>query len=160
MFFKKSEKENTYTVYAPTDGICIPLEEVPDPVFAEKMLGEGVAILPANGHIVSPVSGVVSELTDSKHAYGLTTDDGLELLLHIGIDTVNLAGEGFQTPLRKGDRVKAGDLLAEVDLELLKEKGYDLHTPLIVTNMSHIKTLTPIEGDVRQAESAVLTYTV
>lgn len=156
MFFKKESTKENY-IYAPADGVCITLSQVPDPVFSEKMLGDGIAILPNSGKIASPVSGTLSEVTSTKHAYGITTDDGLEILVHIGIDTVNLAGEGFETTLKKGDKVKMGDTLATVDLELLKEKGYDLHTPVIITNMGSIKNMKLAEGNIKSRE-VLITY--
>lgn len=159
MFFKKKENLAEFEIYAPADGTAISLAEVPDPVFAELMLGDGIAVIPADGTIVSPVTGVVEQVTDTLHAYGLISDDGVEILVHIGIDTVKLSGEGF-TPLKqKGDKVAVGDPLAKVDLDLLKSKGYDIHTPVIVTNMDKLKSLKPIEGTVRAGESPIMTFT-
>ena len=108
---------------APLTGKLMPLDQVPDDVFAQKILGDGIAIIPENGRILSPVDGEVITVAETLHAYGFATEDGLEILVHVGLDSVAQKGEGFKTHVRPGDKVKAGDLVAEVDLELLKGKN-------------------------------------
>ncbi len=157
MFFK-SNKVYTGYIYAPASGICIPISQVPDPVFSEKVLGEGAAIILTDGHILSPVDGIVSELSLSKHMCEIVANDGAKILIHIGIDTVNLAGEGFNPKVKKKDTIKVGTPLITADLELLNEKGYDLHTPVIITNINRIKSLKVNEGPVKQGEP-IITYT-
>ena len=109
------------TILAPVKGKVIPLEQVPDEVFAEKVLGDGVAIIPEDGKIYSPVDGTITTITDSLHAYGFETEDGIQMIVHFGLETVNLKGKGFTSRVKVGDKVKAGDLVAEVDLDYLKE---------------------------------------
>ena len=119
-------------VVAPFDGQVILLEQVPDPVFSEKVLGDGCAIIPNEGKIYSPVNGEISSVAETKHAYGFTSDDGIEVLVHFGLETVALKGEGFVSYVKEGDKVKVGDLVAEVNLELLKRNNINTITPLIV----------------------------
>lgn len=135
------EKKKAVELTAPVDGIIVKLESLPDPAFAEKMLGDGIAIEPASDDFVSPCDGVVSGITESAHAYSITSSEGLELLLHIGIDTVELKGEGFSPKVKLGDRLRRGDLLAVVDLDLVRSKGYSALTPLIITNMDEVASL-------------------
>jgi len=120
-------------VYAPVSGTVLPLEQVPDEVFSRKLLGGGAAILPENGKICSPVSGKVISVAETKHAYGFASDDGLEVLVHVGLESVSLQGEGFVCHVREGDRVEKGDPVADVDLELLKRSNIRTITPVIIT---------------------------
>ena len=126
----KSQRQ--HHIYAPMKGRVIPLEQVPDSVFSEKILGDGYAILPEDGKIYSPVEGTVSSVAEAKHAYGFRSDEGVEVLLHVGLETVSLKGEGFTVHVKEGDRVRAGDLVAEVDLSYLEEKGISSMTPVLV----------------------------
>ena len=119
-------------ILAPVKGKVIPLEQVPDEVFAEKVLGDGVAIIPEDGKIYSPVDGTITTITDSLHAYGFETEDGIQMIVHFGLETVNLKGKGFTSRVKVGDKVKAGDLVAEVDLDYLKENHVETITPVIV----------------------------
>jgi PTS system beta-glucosides-specific IIC component len=122
------------TIQSPIKGNVIDLKEVNDPTFAGEMLGKGVAIEPIEGRVVSPINGVISAIFPTKHAIGLTSDKGTELLIHIGIDTVQLGGKYFTSYIKEGDRVKVGDLLVEFDIDKIKEAGYQTVTPIIVTN--------------------------
>ena len=128
----KNLRKKSIKIKAPLTGKIVPITEVPDPVFSEKVLGDGVAIIPDNGKIYSPVDGEISSVTDTMHAYAFHSDDGLDVLVHFGLETVNLKGEGFKSYVKDGDRVKAGDLVAEVDIELLKKKGINLITPVLI----------------------------
>ncbi|HWR43718.1 glucose-specific PTS transporter subunit IIBC [Sporomusa sp.] len=130
---------------APLDGKILSLSQVPDQVFSQKIVGDGFAVEPINGEVVSPVDGTVSTILDSKHAVGITADNGLELIVHFGIDTVNLKGEGFTALVNVGDKVKAGQPLLKVDLELVRAKVPSVITPVIFTNLSG-KTVTVPEG--------------
>ena len=121
-----------HTVLAPVSGTAVPVDQVPDRVFSEKVLGDGAAIRPADGRICSPVSGTVTSVAETRHAYGFRSEDGLEVLVHVGLDTVALQGEGFQVHVREGDTVKAGDPVAAVDLDLLAARGIDLITPVVL----------------------------
>lgn len=128
----KTQAINKMSVTAPISGKIIPITEVPDSVFSEKVLGDGIAIIPSDGKIYSPINGVVSSVAETLHAYGFTSDDGLDVLLHFGLETVNLKGEGFKSYVKDGDRVSVGDLVAEVDIELLKSKGINIITPVLI----------------------------
>lgn len=134
----------------------MPLSEVPDSVFSEKVLGDGVAIIPADGKIVSPVDGEISTVAETSHAYGFTSEDGQEVLVHVGLETVSLNGECFKVYGKAGDKVKAGDLVAEVDLEYLKEKEINPITPVLICSDTEGKELQYTEGDVKAGESKVL----
>ena len=106
---------------APVTGTAVPIEQVPDPVFSQKIIGEGAAIEPTDGRIVSPVDGEVVSVAPTLHAYGFRTEEGVEVLVHFGLETVGLKGECFQAYVKPGDKVKAGELVAEADLKALSE---------------------------------------
>ena len=112
-------------VLAPVSGTYVPIENVADPVFAEKMMGDGFAVAPASDVVVAPVAGEVSAMYPTGHAYGLRADNGLELMVHVGIDTVGTGGGGFAPAVEKGQRVAAGDVLVTFDRATLAERGYD-----------------------------------
>jgi PTS system beta-glucosides-specific IIC component len=133
----------TKVVGAPVAGKLVPLAEVNDKVFASKALGEGVGITPANGHIVAPVSGTVVMAADTGHAFGIKTDDGVETLVHVGIDTVRMAGKGFEVAVVKDQRVEAGDPLVEVDLAEVAKAGFDPTTIVVITNTATLTSVTP-----------------
>ena len=142
---------------APLTGKLMPLDQVPDDVFAQKVLGDGIAIVPENGKIFSPVDGEVTTVAETLHAYGFATEDGLEILVHVGLDSVALKGEGFKSHVQPGDKVKAGDLVAEVDLELLKSKNIPTVTPVIVCCGAEDQTLTFASGNAKAGKTAVIT---
>lgn len=127
-------KLNNHKIVAPVKGMCIPLEEVPDQVFAKKIMGDGFAIIPSSEEIVSPVDAKIIMIPTSKHAIGLKTKDGIEILIHIGIDTVNLNGEGFQVLKSAGEKVKAGEKLIRFDSVFMDQKNMNMTTMLIFTN--------------------------
>lgn len=130
--FKKEKKE--LQIYAPVSGKIIPIEEVPDPVFSQKMMGEGVAVIPTDGNIHAPVEGEVIQVAPTKHAVGILAKDGTEILIHVGLETVSLQGEGFQVAVQTGDKVLAGQLLIEVDWEYIKTHAKSTVTPIVITN--------------------------
>lgn len=153
---KEEKVKNNSIIVAPIEGNAISLEEVGDGVFSEGMLGKGVAIEPAVGRAVSPVDGVVSTVFDTKHAVGLTSDNGVEVLIHIGLDTVKLNGKHFATHVKAGDKVKAGDLLVEFDIEKIKEAGYPTVTPVIVTNTDSYEEVEAIaKGVVKEKDKLI-----
>jgi len=141
------------TLVATTDiatavaGKVISLDDVSDKVFASRALGEGVGIVPTDGTIVAPVSGVLATVAATGHAYGIKTDDGVEVLVHVGIDTVRLKGEGFTVLVTKGERVTRGEVLGTVDLEVVKAAGYDPTTMVVVTNTKNLTAVTPRTGE-------------
>lgn len=128
-------------INSPITGISKKIIEVDDPVFSQKMMGDGIAITPTLGELKSPIDGKISMLFQSNHAIGITNDDGVEILLHIGIDTVELNGEYFQSFVKEGDIVKQGDLLINFDFEEIKKKGYDIDTMMVFTNMGNYQGL-------------------
>ncbi len=131
----------TEEVYSVADGQVIALEQVKDPVFAQKMMGDGFAVEPANGNIVSPVSGTVSSIFPTKHALGLVTEAGLEVLVHIGLDTVSLEGKPFTVHVSEGQKVAAGDLLVTADLDAIRAAGRETSTVVVFTNAEAIKSV-------------------
>ena len=131
----------TEEVYSVADGQVIALEQVKDPVFAQKMMGDGFAVEPANGNIVSPVSGTVSSIFPTKHALGLVTEAGLEVLVHIGLDTVSLEGKPFTVHVSEGQKVAAGDLLVTADLDAIRAAGRETSTVVVFTNGDAIKSV-------------------
>lgn len=131
----------TEEVYSVADGQVVALEQVKDPVFAQKMMGDGFAVEPANGNIVSPVSGTVSSIFPTKHALGLVTEAGLEVLVHIGLDTVSLEGKPFTVHVAEGQKVAAGDLLVTADLNAIREAGRETSTVVVFTNAEAIKSV-------------------
>ena len=148
--FKKKVK----TLYAFTDGQSIPIEDVPDDVFATKMMGDGIAIIPSSGEIYAPCDGEISMVMEhSLHALGIINEDGMELLLHIGLDTVELMGEGFCAHVHKGD------LLVTYDATLVKEKGYKDTTMLIVVDpKNHQLVSYHTNKEMHKGTSELLTY--
>ncbi|HEO8608187.1 beta-glucoside-specific PTS transporter subunit IIABC [Streptococcus suis] len=121
-------------VFSPLSGKILPLEKVNDATFSKKMLGEGVAIIPKDGKVYAPFDGAVTSLFPTKHAIGLTSDEGVELLIHFGLETVELKGRGFVSHVSDGEKVEKGQLMLEVDVEMLVAEGYDIVTPVVVTN--------------------------
>ena len=122
-------------VLAPISGRAVPLAEVPDEVFAEGMAGQGCAIVPeASGEAVAPVSGILVKLFEGGHAFGIATDGGIEMIVHLGLDTIELRGRGFERIATEGDRVEAGQPIVRFDLDEIRAGNYDPVTPVLVTN--------------------------
>lgn len=140
--------QNVLALTAPFTGQAIALEDVPDPVFSQKIIGDGLAIIPEDGNLVSPVDGEVVSVAETLHAYGLRTDEGVELMIHVGLETVALKGECFQCCVKAGDRVKQGQTLAKVDLAGLKEKEVSMVTPVLVLGVTEDMKLTKQAGHV------------
>ena len=131
---------------APVAGHAVALEEVNDAVFAQKVLGDGLAIQPTEGKVCAPVDGEITSLPDSKHAVGIRGDNGMELLIHVGIDTVNLQGRCYEAHVKAGDRVHRGDLLISFDREAIEAAGYETVTPVLLTNSDEYKRCTAVTG--------------
>lgn len=142
-------KRKVRNVYAPVDGQVVALESVDDEVFANKMAGDGVAIKPVNGHFTSPIDGVVSKIFNTNHAYSIKSDKDLEVMVHIGLETVALGGEGFKRIAHEGDRVKVGDLIIEADLDYIAKHAKDTITPIIVSDESDVSQIDKIHAIVK-----------
>lgn len=155
MFFKSKKKQQ---IAATQNGECVDLDMVPDPVFSERLLGDGVAIIPEDNEVKSPVDGEVVQVFDTLHAYSIRSDDGLEILVHIGLNTVELSGEGFSPKVKTGDRVRKGEVLCVADIRLIKEKGYDIHTPIVITNSDDLKSFEILKGKTVGGETVVVEY--
>lgn len=136
--FKKKNDATAEEIIAPMNGKIIPLEEVPDPVFSQKMMGEGIGMIPEDGRVCSPINGKVILVPDTKHAVGLLSDEGVEILIHVGLDTVSLKGEGFTMHVEQDQTITKGQLLMEFDLELIRGKVTSIVTPIIITNSSSL----------------------
>ena len=144
-FFKKNK---TIELVSPITGNILPMEEVPDKVFSDKMMGDGLAIEPSEGKILSPVDGTIVTIFPTNHAIGLESKEGLEILIHIGLDTVELQGEGFNRIIEEGQKVKKGDLLMEFDIEKIQVAGKSTITPIVITNMDKIQKIEKNSGAV------------
>lgn len=154
-FFKKDLE-----IVAAASGRALPLSAVPDEAFASGILGVGVAIEPTSEKIVSPVSGRIENVSETAHAYSIHSDDGLDVLVHVGIDTVRLGGEGFFPAVKSGDRVAAGDPLVQVDLALLRQRGLPTVTPLLITNPEQLSRHELLLGDTVGGKTAVMRYRI
>ncbi|WP_195989199.1 beta-glucoside-specific PTS transporter subunit IIABC [Clostridium sp. D53t1_180928_C8] len=136
---------NKITIASPLNGEIVPLKEIKDETFASEMMGKGIAINPAEGKVVSPINGTVQMIFKTKHAIGLKSDDGAEVLIHIGMDTVQLDGKYFTAHVKDGDKVNVGDTLVEFDMDAIKNEGYELITPVIITNTIDYLEIVPKE---------------
>jgi PTS system beta-glucosides-specific IIC component len=129
------------TIMSPLKGIAVPLSQVDDPTFAQEILGKGIAIEPEDGRVLSPVNGTIRTIFETGHAVGLESDDGAEVLIHVGLDTVNLKGKYFSVKMKDGDKVKVGDCILEFDLEAIRKEGYDVVTPVIISNYGNFQSV-------------------
>lgn len=155
--FEKNAK--TIPLKAVEDGRTIPMDEVNDQTFAQELLGPGIAIVPSNGTVVSPINGTIATVMDTKHAVCIQGEDGLELIVHAGLDTVELNGKYYQTYKEIGDQVKAGDVLLEFDLEEITKAGYDVTTPIVITNLGDYKITKCLTGQQVKAGEEVIQLT-
>ncbi len=154
---KKADANRIQNIASPLKGKIIPLTEVQDAAFSSEAMGKGIAIEPTEGKAVSPVNGVVTTLFKTKHAIGITSDEGVEVLIHIGMDTVKLDGEHFTTHVKQGDIVKAGDILVEFDIAKIKEAGCEVTTPIIITNSPDYLDVTPTLKEAVEQKETILT---
>ena len=141
LFPLKMKKQDCVRIYSPAVGQAMRIEKVKDQVFSEKLMGEGVAVLPENGMITVPVDGKVKMLFPTLHAFGIETAEGVEILVHIGLDTVNLNGEGFTSCLKADKWYKAGAPAINVDLNFLREKGYDTTVIMVLLNCGELNQI-------------------
>lgn len=156
-----STKSPANALVAVATGDVIPLSEVPDPVFAQKLAGDGAAIIVKGDTIVAPADGELSLVFKTKHAFALTLENGLELLVHIGVDTVGLNGEGFEQLVEQGTKVTAGTPIIKIDREFILSKGLSLATPVLITNVDSAKSITTVEsGSVVAGENVVVNFEI
>lgn len=152
----KDNSSSSCEIYSPLNGKCVPLSEVNDPTFAEEILGKGVAIIPSEGKVVSPVNGTVEMVFDTLHAVALSSDDGAEILIHVGLDTVKLNGKHYKAIAKTGDNIKVGDVLIEFDKDAIKAEGFDIITPVIVSNSGDYGDILTITGqEVKTGDSII-----
>lgn len=140
------KSEQAYTVGAPAKGKAVPLSEVNDPTFADGLLGKGAAVIPSEGKIYAPVDGTVGMMFETKHAVSLSTEYGAEILVHVGLDTVELKGKYYEGHVKAGDQVKAGDLLISFDIDQVKAAGYDVITPVLICNTDDYAAVEGVTG--------------
>lgn len=157
LFNKKnnSSKLKELHIFNPIEGEIISIEDTPDEVFAGKMLGDGFAIIPNDNKVYSPVSGEIKLLFPTLHAVAIETEEGIELLVHIGIDTVGLKGEGFTANIKVGDKVKQGDLLLSFDKDIIEAKAKSSISPIIITSMDKVSSISVDGGMKLQGEKVV-----
>ncbi len=153
----KSTLLKVIEIKSPLSGKIIPLKDVPDNVFSDKILGDGCAVIPDNGEILSPVDGVITSIAETLHAYGFKSDDGIEILVHFGIDTTGLKGKAFKSFVKVGDRVKAGDLIAEADMKIIKENNLNPVTPVIITDTDDKRELNINYKEAKAGKSILMT---
>lgn len=151
--FKKSKKEDKKGIVSLTNGELLDITKVPDEVFSTKMMGDGFAIKSNDGVIVSPVDGKIGVVFETKHAIIIESTEGKEILIHLGIDTVNLKGEGFEVFVNVGDEVKAGDKLVKMDVEFIEANAKSSISPVIFTNLESNESIKVIEGPVSVGEA-------
>lgn len=140
-----NKKANEIKIVAPVEGRCIPIKEVSDPTFGQEILGPAVAIIPSSGFVWAPYDGVVSTIFPTGHAVGLTTPDGIGLLIHIGLDTVRLNGKYFTKYVEEGQKVKAGEKLIGFDLSSIRNEGYDIVTPIVICDAGEYSTILKVD---------------
>ncbi|MCD8905044.1 PTS glucose transporter subunit IIA [Staphylococcus chromogenes] len=161
LFGKGNEASKEIEVFTPISGDYVKIEDIPDPVFAQKMMGEGFGVKPSEGVVVSPISGVVDNVFPTKHAIGLKADNGIEVLVHIGLDTVQLNGEGFKTFVESGDHVNVGDKLVEFDMNYIDEHAKSTISPVIITNTDQTEQLEILDATtLTKGETKVIDVTV
>ena len=154
--FVSDDNKNSTEVIAPLTGEIVKIEDVPDVVFAEKIVGDGVAIKPSGNKIVAPLNGKIGKIFDTNHAFAIESDEGIELFVHFGIDTVELKGEGFTRVAEEGQQVKIGYTIIEIDLPLLESKAKSVLTPVVVSNMDTIVELTKLTGSVEAGKTPIM----
>lgn len=146
-------KDNSIGIGAPAAGKLVSIKEVSDPTFSEEVLGKGAAIIPADGKFYAPVDGTISTVFPTGHAAAITSSEGVEILIHIGLDTVKLEGKYFTIHAEEGQEIKKGDLILEADLDQIKAEGYDIITPVIICNSDEYSEIQMVEpGDVTQGD--------
>lgn len=150
--FKKKNNDNVFEIYSPLNGKIIPLEEIPDEAFASKIIGDGVGIEPTGDTIYAPCDADDISIFDTNHAVSFETSNGLELIVHFGIDTVKLDGKGFERLVEDGQSVKKGDALIKFDLDYIKEHAKSHKTPVIISNMDEVEKIERSTGEIKAGD--------
>lgn len=145
-FLKNLFKPSGIELLAPVNGSAVALSEVSDPTFSQEILGKGVAIRPSGNQIVAPCDATIDMMFDTGHAVSMTSDSGVEILIHVGLETVNLKGQFFKVFAKSGDKIKAGQLLIQFDPDGIRNAGYDLITPVVICNSDDYTSITPVVG--------------
>lgn len=155
-FLKKLFSKPTDAICAPVAGKALPISAVSDPTFGEEILGKGIAIQPSEGKVFAPCDATVDMMFETGHAVSLVADCGAEILIHVGLDTVNLKGEHYNVIAKNGDKVKKGDLLLEFDMDAIKAAGYDIITPVVICNSADYETFnTNVNKDVAVGDTVI-----
>ena len=149
--FKKSKQ----VIFSPVDGDVVDIESVPDEVFSQKLAGDGVAIVPLSGTIVAPIEGIVTRIFPTNHAFLITNSKGLEVMVHLGLDTVELNGEGFERLVEEGKKVKSGTPILSVDFDFIQSKGKEIITPVVINSDKSIILDKHKLGTIREGESLI-----
>lgn len=158
LFSKLSKRNNgLITVSAPVKGTGVPISEVNDPVFSGEIMGKGIAIIPREGTIISPVRGTVSTIFETGHAVAITSEEGPEILIHVGLDTVALKGMYFKKHVEDGQHIEKGTLLIEADIEKIKEAGYDTTIPVTICNTIDYKEVEGVPGEITDMTQTIIT---
>lgn len=156
--FRKEAASAAPVLYAPVKGECVPVSEVSDPTFGQEILGKGIAIKPSEGKVLAPCDATVDMMFDTGHAVSLVTDFGAEVLIHVGLDTVELKGKHYTIHAKKGDKVKKGQLLIEFDPEAIKADGYDVITPVVICNSDDYSEIIPHTGSAVTNDDVILEF--
>lgn len=161
LFGKKNDVDKEIEITSPVNGKYVKLEDIPDPVFAEKMMGEGFGVDPTDGEVVAPVAGTVMQVFPTNHAVGIKTNNGLEVLIHIGLETVAMEGKGFEGHVSEGDKVEKGDKLVTFDMDLVKSEANSTISPVIITNSDVLESFDLKEvTDVDRADTVVASASI
>lgn len=153
---KKSIFSKKINVLAPLSGDIINIEDVPDVVFSKKIVGDGIAINPSGNKILAPINGTIGKILDSMHAFSIISEDGVELFVHFGIDTINLKGQGFKKIAQDNQKVKIGDVIILFDLDMLREKAQSVITPVVISNMENFKKIEKASGKIIAGKTVII----
>ncbi|QCI16904.1 PTS glucose transporter subunit IIA [Buchnera aphidicola (Aphis helianthi)] len=153
---KKSNSLKKIDIFAPVSGEIVNIEDVPDVVFAKKIVGDGIAIKPSGNKIISPINGTIGKILDSKHAFSVLSEDGVELFVHFGIDTIKLKGEGFKQIAKDNQKVKIGDIIILFDLNILEKTARSILTPVVISNMEKFKKIEKSSGSIIAGETIIM----
>lgn len=156
LVFNKKKDTDIIEIVAPVSGEIVSIEDVPDVVFSEKIVGDGIAIKPLGDRMVAPVDGTIGKIFETNHAFSIESDDGIQLFVHFGIDTVELKGEGFKRIAKEGQHVQKGDMIIEFNLFTLQEKAKSVLTPVIISNIDELTEIVKLSGNVIAGETPII----